>query len=116
MTRKQFSASALWHHLLTFEGKCADCQCKTGGANGLEWDHVTPLAMGGDDTLDNLQPLCRACHKAKTAQDKAHIGKAKRMNQRQAGIPRQTRSKIPGSKGTGFRRKINGTTERIEHD
>ena len=28
-------------------------------------DHITPLSMGGIDSLDNLQCTCRACNKFK---------------------------------------------------
>jgi len=35
-----------------------------------EWDHVTPLHLGGSDELDDLQGLCRPCHKAKTADER----------------------------------------------
>jgi len=34
-----------------------------------ELDHITPYAKGGDDSLDNLQGLCKAHHAAKTATD-----------------------------------------------
>jgi 5-methylcytosine-specific restriction endonuclease McrA len=29
-------------------------------------DHITPLAAGGTDTLDNLQPAHRACNRTKS--------------------------------------------------
>ncbi|MFF0440158.1 HNH endonuclease [Kitasatospora sp. NPDC004614] len=32
-------------------------------------DHITPLALGGEDIDENVQPLCRPCHKAKTCED-----------------------------------------------
>jgi 5-methylcytosine-specific restriction protein A len=32
----------------------------------LEVDHITPLHLGGSDTDDNRQTLCKACHKQKT--------------------------------------------------
>jgi len=39
-------------------------------------DHITPKYLGGTDALDNLQCLCRECHKTKTAADKGsrHAG------------------------------------------
>ena len=41
---------------------------KCGRAGRLEVDHITPLADGGQlYDMGNLQPLCRACHFAKTA-------------------------------------------------
>lgn len=32
-------------------------------------DHETPLHWGGMDEIDNLQLLCKSCHKAKTKYD-----------------------------------------------
>lgn len=34
-------------------------------------DHIVPKAEGGTDDDDNLQTLCRACHKGKTDAEKA---------------------------------------------
>ncbi len=34
-------------------------------------DHIIPKAEGGTDDDDNLQTLCRTCHKAKTDDEKA---------------------------------------------
>ena len=108
MNRRRFSAKALMARLQEFNGRCVDCDCKTGGSNGLEWDHIVPLAMHGQDEIDNLQPLCKVCHKAKTRTDKGHIAKAKRMDQRNAGIRRQPSRPLPGSKASGWKQKISG--------
>jgi 5-methylcytosine-specific restriction protein A len=35
----------------------------------VDIDHVLPLSQGGEDVESNVQPLCKACHKAKTAVD-----------------------------------------------
>lgn len=108
MTRRRFSETALEKRLAEFSDCCAECGIKTGKAAGLEWDHIIPLAMHGRDELDNLQPLCRGCHKAKTAGDKGDIAKARRMDRRGKGINRQAKRLIPGSKGSGWRMTFNG--------
>jgi 5-methylcytosine-specific restriction endonuclease McrA len=41
--------------------------CNYCGDVGQEVDHVIELAAGGDDSLENLQVLCKSCHKVKTA-------------------------------------------------
>ena len=41
--------------------------CNYCGDIGLEVDHVIELASGGEDSIDNLQVLCKQCHKVKTA-------------------------------------------------
>lgn len=111
--RRRFTARALAKRLDDFGDRCACCRRPTGGANGLQWDHIIPLALGGEDALANLQPLCRGCHKAKTAEDAGKIGKAKRQRQRTRGIPRVPKRLIPGSKGSGWRRGVWGDARRV---
>ncbi len=51
--------------------------CRTCGlvTNDLEVDHIVNLAQGGTEDDSNLQALCVACHKAKTAREsRAHLG------------------------------------------
>ena len=38
--------------------KCSRC----GGTNKIEIHHKLPKSEGGTDTLENLIPLCLACH------------------------------------------------------
>ncbi len=45
--------------------RCAYCGCQ----QGLEWDHVIPLARGGPDSYDNLVRACGPCNRAKGARD-----------------------------------------------
>jgi 5-methylcytosine-specific restriction endonuclease McrA len=35
-------------------------------------DHIQPKALGGADTWDNLQTLCRTCHGLKGRYDGTH--------------------------------------------
>lgn len=44
-----------------------------------EVDHRCALALGGPDTLDNLEGLCDLHHLEKTARDLTAIAKAKRL-------------------------------------
>jgi len=44
------------------------CAClKCGSAKKPTWDHIVPLARGGDHHPLNLQPLCRVCNEKKQA-------------------------------------------------
>ncbi|MDT0494008.1 HNH endonuclease [Streptomyces sp. NPDC012600] len=46
--------------------RCARCG-SLALAGSVDVDHVQPLALGGEDTDQNVQPLCRDCHRVKTA-------------------------------------------------
>lgn len=41
--------------------------CVKCGDKATDIDHIIELANGGTDDIENLQPLCSPCHKAKTA-------------------------------------------------
>ncbi|MER5883099.1 HNH endonuclease signature motif containing protein [Streptomyces sp. NPDC001941] len=45
---------------------CVRC----GVRDGLEVDHIVPVAQGGTWTLDNAQTLCRSCHNLKSAKER----------------------------------------------
>jgi len=51
---------------------CQPCkrQGKLTPANAV--DHIVQKASGGTDNPTNLQSICNACHKAKTASESAH--------------------------------------------
>jgi hypothetical protein len=36
----------------------------------FEIDHIVPLSAGGNNEIENLQPLCKDCHKQKSREEK----------------------------------------------
>lgn len=46
---------------------CADCMRPLD--DGMEVDHIVPLARGGADTMENKLPLCPDCHGSKSDRD-----------------------------------------------
>jgi len=50
----------------TYNYKCNDCQVDLVERE-FDIDHIKPIANGGKNSVDNLQPLCKKCHKKKTA-------------------------------------------------
>lgn len=45
--------------------KCSQC----GSTHDITIDHITPRALGGSNSYNNLQLLCGDCNKIKTEQD-----------------------------------------------
>ena len=43
------------------KGQCAAC----GGRKDLQYDYIVPRSEGGNNTLDNLQLLCKSCNQKK---------------------------------------------------
>lgn len=54
-----------WFGLLEKYGHKCLC-CKRDDVK-LTQDHVLPLVLGGKNTIDNIQPLCRSCNSRKHA-------------------------------------------------
>lgn len=104
--------------MLRQKGRCVGCRGKFVGFLGApEWDHIQPLALGGDNSTENFQALCIPCHDKKTngvaatthGSDKFNIAKAGR-------IARGGKKKSPGPKSRGFdktrRKRMSGKVER----
>jgi 5-methylcytosine-specific restriction endonuclease McrA len=51
-------------------GVCLAC-ATVHAAGALEVDHTVPVAAGGCDSPDNVQPLCGPCHLVKTVEERA---------------------------------------------
>jgi 5-methylcytosine-specific restriction endonuclease McrA len=61
-------STSQWRALRATAFRLYGKSCVKCGENATEIDHILEVANGGTDDLENLQPLCTACHKAKTAQ------------------------------------------------
>lgn len=54
----------------------------------LECDHIIPVAMGGETTMDNLQTLCRTCNRKKgTTVLAGHQGKPRQWKPSEPPLP-----------------------------
>lgn len=51
-------------------GLCQVCRKEGRVKEATDVDHIVQKADGGTDDDDNLQSICRDCHKAKTAADR----------------------------------------------
>ena len=54
---------------------CAHCEARGIRRAATDVDHIKALEFGGGDEIENLQALCRECHKEKTAKERGHVTK-----------------------------------------
>lgn len=78
---------------------------------GDEWDvdHIQALINGGAHRETNMQPVLRAAHRKKTAEDVKVKAKAARVRKKHLGI-HKPKAVLPGSKASKFKRTIDGRT------
>ena len=53
-----------------YDYKCAICQTELDYLRDIDIDHIIPITFGGKNLIDNLQSLCKECHKEKTKNEK----------------------------------------------
>lgn len=107
MTRRHISTTERTRIWERFNRTCQMCFRPTD-FGGVDFDHHIPLAIGGDDTEANLRPLCRPCHRLKTAGDVTDIARAKSREASHRGLRAPSRNPLPGSRNSRFKKKMNG--------
>lgn len=50
---------------------CQECKKSGIATPATEVDHILNKARGGDDDMNNLQSLCKPCHKRKTIEERS---------------------------------------------
>src|SRR5215470_11881172 len=112
MTRKHLSSTRRAKIFLNLGGACYLCNGKIGLGEGWDIEHEIPLALGGADDESNWRLAHRKCHKGKTRNDQADIGKARRRERKHIGIRKAQCRPLPGTRASGIRKRMNGTVER----
>lgn len=80
---------------------------------GDHWDldHKTALINGGSNDEENLWPVLREAHKAKTAVDVAQKSKDRRVRSKHIGLHRP-KAIMPGSRASKWKKLLNGQVVR----
>lgn len=71
---------------------CHVCKCWIDvlkDPSGWIADHIKRFAEGGEDTPENLFPICLDCNKEKSAEDTSDIAHGKRASNKHYGIERK---------------------------
>lgn len=92
-------------------GNCVLCKLPINAARGDKWivEHIKPLWLGGADDETNMGPAHYKCAIDKTVNEAPIKAKSDRIKARNLGIKKTTRNPIPGSKASGWKRKMDGT-------
>ncbi|MBN9434015.1 MAG: HNH endonuclease [Bosea sp.] len=112
MARREFPSKVRTQAFQRAAGFCEQCGSKLFPGK-FAYDHVLPDALGGEPVLENCEVLCDGCHGAKTAHgDVPRIAKANRQRAAHIGARTKTSRPLPGSKASGWRKRMDGTVER----
>lgn len=112
MTRRRFPKSV---KTAAFERAMGRCECCTAYlyVGKFHYDHIQPDGLLGEPTLENCRVLCIACHGVKTArEDIPRMAKADRQKARHEGTRKPSRRPMDGSRGSRWRKRMDGTVER----
>lgn len=82
--------------ILARQPLCVMCLAENRVTPAIELDHIVPLRDGGDNSEDNLQPLCKSHHSRKTARD------VRRRHQGAVTVPVTIITGPPGSGKTTY--------------
>jgi 5-methylcytosine-specific restriction endonuclease McrA len=108
--RKEFTKRTKASAFTRANGRCEKCTRKVGdGGERCEFDHKVSCEDGGDNSLDNCCVLCVHCHSHKTHKVEAPAkAEGRRHTLKRAGVKKKTPNNLPGSKDSGWKRKITG--------
>jgi HNH endonuclease len=122
--RREFTAKIKLEAWARCKGRCERCKEKIVGSRAPpQYDHSTPEAVADKSkplSVDDCNVLCLDCHFLKTFRrawgpasrgDVTEIAKTKRIQAKQAGKQRKGRP-MPGTKASGWRKRMDGRVER----
>lgn len=108
MTRRRYRKADLVALYDQQGARCALCGLPLAGKRA-EIDHRIALALGGADTLDNIQLVCRPCHRMKTSRsDVPAMAKATRRSARARGIRLPSDHPMPHGRAAPTKRTVDG--------
>lgn len=109
MTRRRLTALQRLKVFEANEGVCHICERKVQAGEAWDISHLIPLELGGPDTEANWLVAHRTCHRTHTAEvDAPAIAKSRRIRIKHAGA--KSPSRMPGSRASRWKRKLDGTT------
>lgn len=96
-----------------YDGRC-QCGCNREIRPGEAWECEDTIALinGGERRETNLKPWIKGHQAAKTAADVAEKSRVYHKRAAHRGIKPRKGRPMPGSKASGFKKRMDGTVER----
>lgn len=94
------------------EGKCGCCGRKIGAGESWDLEHTIALINGGAHAESNMVPWLREHHKSKTKDDMSIKAGIYSKKLAALGLKKSRWRPMPGTKRSGWKRKLDGTVER----
>jgi 5-methylcytosine-specific restriction endonuclease McrA len=94
-----------------YGGRCHISGRKIQPGDHWDCDHIIALINGGEHRETNLAPAIKDKHREKTAEDVREKSIVARKRKKHLGIKKKG-SSMPGSKGSKWKRKMDGTVVR----
>lgn len=95
---------------LANDGICCLCGHKIDGVKQAWDEHVDPLWLNGTNDLANRKPAHEVCARGKTAAEAHDRAKDRSVSAKHFGAKK--RPTMAGSRGSKWKKKMNGTVER----
>ena len=98
-------------------GACRQCDRTLGASDDWIVEHVLALENGGTNDWGNLALTCGWCKPAKDASDHSIAAKSrhvasKHVVSRSMRLSSSRKAPMPGSRASGFKKRMDGTVER----
>ena len=77
-----------------------------------EYHHKKEAYLGGDNSLENCLVITKKCHRIITDERRREIDKTRRISEKNAGVRKRKGRPMPGTRASGWRKKMDGTAER----
>ena len=109
MPRRSLSTKDRARIFAANDATCHLCGGKIGVGEAWEVEHVIAWELSRDDSDENLRPAHVKCHKVKTRQDMADIGRARRVHAKHIGAKAPSRRPLPGGRSSKWKIRVDGT-------
>ena len=98
--------------VLDRQGNACTCGVRFDAKIKPQFDHVSPLWLGGSNRESNLQALCPSCHGQKTKTEATARAKVNSLRKGVAGLAKPKSRPLGGTIASGWKKRMDGTVAR----